>query len=278
MPAELAQHCLSCRPARSRRLAPPQFPLLVPRSFVRACARAIRTIRCFAKFGRFRRSSRRWPASPTTRCGEQGLATEGFIRKYPGRALLIASGACPVHCRYCFRREFPYQTQLAARSDWAEAIEQLRGTADVREVILSGGDPLSLSNRRLSELFAKLADTGVAHRAHPIRGSDRRSGTHRCGLVRFCTTRACGTSSWCTAITPNSSTPASRRLFWRCASPRSLAEPVGVAARRQRRRATLAALSERLFSCGTLPYYLHLLDPVAGAAHFDVDEQTGNSW
>ena len=86
--------------------------------------------------------------------------------------LLIASGACPLHCRYCFRREFPYQSQLAARADWSRRIAELRDASDATEAILSGGDPLSLSNRRLRELFARIADTAVTtvriHTRFPI--------------------------------------------------------------------------------------------------------------
>jgi EF-P beta-lysylation protein EpmB len=207
---------------------------------------------------------------------EQGLATEGFIRKYPGRALLIASGACPVHCRYCFRREFPYQTQLAARGDWAEAVEQLRGTPDVREVILSGGDPLSLSNRRLCELFAKLADTGVAtvriHTRFPIVVPERIDT----GLLRILHNTRLRT------VVVVHSNHANELDAGVEAALLALREPLGALLNQSvllrgvnDAVATLATLSERLFSCGTLPYYLHLLDPVAGAAHFDVDEQTG---
>ena len=61
---------------------------------------------------------------------EQGLAAQGVIKKYPGRALLIASGACPLHCRYCFRRDFPYTAQLAARADWSAAL------ADARDAVM----------------------------------------------------------------------------------------------------------------------------------------------
>ena len=72
----------------------------------------------------------------------------GVLRKYAGRALLIASGACPVHCRYCFRRAFPY-AQLAARGDWDAALDELRARRGTARSHLCGGDPLSLSNRRL---------------------------------------------------------------------------------------------------------------------------------
>src|SRR5699024_286736 len=76
----------------------------------------------------------------------------GVLHKYRGRALLIASGACAVNCRYCFRRHFPYGEEIAAAARWREALDYLRTHVDVRELILSGGDPLSLSTAKLEEL------------------------------------------------------------------------------------------------------------------------------
>jgi len=67
--------------------------------------------------------------------------------KYQGRALLIATGSCAVHCRYCFRRHFPYAEETAAANGWQEAIEHIRADPSIHEVILSGGDPLSLRRR-----------------------------------------------------------------------------------------------------------------------------------
>ena len=252
------------------------FPLLVPRGFVARMRKGDPDDPLLRQV---------WPlhAELATVAGftpdpvrEQGLAAAGLIRKYPGRALLIASGACPIHCRYCFRREFPYQTQLAARSDWAAAIEQLRGVPDVREVILSGGDPLSLSNRRLTELFTKLADTDVAtvriHTRFPIVVPERIDA----GLLRILRDTRLRTV---VVVHSNHANELDSAVE---AALLALREPLGALLNQSvllrgvnDAVATLAALSERLFSCGALPYYLHLLDPVAGAAHFDVDEKTG---
>jgi EF-P beta-lysylation protein EpmB len=204
---------------------------------------------------------------------ERGLAAHGLIRKYPQRALLIASGACPIHCRYCFRREFPYGDHLASRGDWSQAIDELRAAGDVREAILSGGDPLSLSNRRLGELVARLADTSVAtvriHTRFPIAIPERVDA----GLLRVL-----GSTRLRTVVVVHSN------------HANELDDDVAAALARLRPSLTallnqsvllhgvnddadvLACLSERLFACGVLPYYLHVLDRVAGAAHFDVDE------
>ncbi|HBP67149.1 MAG TPA: EF-P beta-lysylation protein EpmB, partial [Alcanivorax sp.] len=76
----------------------------------------------------------------------------GLLHKYHGRALLVVTGACAVHCRYCFRRHFPYQEHLSG-GRWQQALDWLARRTDINEVILSGGDPLTLSNRRLGELL-----------------------------------------------------------------------------------------------------------------------------
>lgn len=80
----------------------------------------------------------------------------GVLHKYHGRALLIVTGACAVHCRYCFRREYPYADFHAGVDQWRPALAYLANDPSLREVILSGGDPLSLSDRRLSALLAAL--------------------------------------------------------------------------------------------------------------------------
>src|SRR5689334_24104219 len=80
---------------------------------------------------------------------EERAATRapGLLQKYAGRALLIATAACAVHCRYCFRREFPYAEQTFADSGrWSAALAEIAADRSIEEVILSGGDPLSLSD------------------------------------------------------------------------------------------------------------------------------------
>jgi L-lysine 2,3-aminomutase len=206
---------------------------------------------------------------------EQGLAADGVIRKYAGRVLLIASGACPLHCRYCFRREFPYSAQLAARADWSQALATLESMPDVREAILSGGDPLSLSNRRLGELLARIADTPVTtvriHTRFPIAVPERVDD----GLERLLRNTPLQTVVVVHANHANELDGGVERalsalrgavtaLLNQSVLLRGINDDSGV----------LARLSGRLFACGALPYYLHLLDRVAGAAHFDVDEST----
>src|SRR5262245_13962683 len=207
---------------------------------------------------------------------EQGLAAGGLIRKYPGRALLIASGECPVHCRYCFRRSFPYHDQLAARGDWDPAIAALATAPGTTEAILSGGDPLSLTNRRLGELVAKLEDTPVEtvriHTRFPVVVPERVDA----GLLRLLERTRLETVVviHCNHANELDSQVAAALLALKGATNALLNQSVLLAGVNDDAQ-TLAALSERLFECGVSPYYLHLLDPVAGAAHFDVHAAAG---
>ncbi|MEO8465457.1 MAG: EF-P beta-lysylation protein EpmB [Gammaproteobacteria bacterium] len=274
-PAELAR-LLDLPPEALGALADAKFPLLVPRGFVARMRRGDPNDPLLKQI--LPAPAEIEPAAGFTAdpVREQGLAVNGLIRKYGGRALLIASGTCPVHCRYCFRREFPYQTQLAARDGWEPAIAELRGHDDIREVILSGGDPLSLSNRRLGELLAKLADTAATtvrvHTRFPIVIPERIDAD----LVRLLDTQRLRTVVVVHTNHPN-------ELDDSVAAALSMLRPHVAALLNQAvllagvndDANTLAALSERLFDCGVLPYYLHALDPVAGAAHFDVAERRG---
>jgi len=260
-------------------LGPPadtSFPLLVPRGFVARMRKGDANDPLLRQV---------WPAAAELTAAEgfsadpvreQGLAAHGLIQKYAGRVLLIASGACPLHCRYCFRREFPYSAQLAARADWGPALAALRDVADAKEAILSGGDPLSLSNRRLGDLLARIADTAVTtvriHTRFPIAIPERVDD----GLMRVLRATRLATV---VVVHTNHANELDAGVERALAALRpeiaALLNQSVLLAGVNDDADTLAALSERLFACGVLPYYLHLLDRVAGAAHFDVDEARG---
>ncbi len=213
------------------------------------------------------------PGTSTDPLGEQGFAAgKGMLRKYGSRALLLVAGACAIHCRYCFRRHTDYGAAVLPHAGLDAAVAALTADAAITEVILSGGDPLTLSDARLATLFAALT-------AMPALKSIR---LH---------------SRTLTAV-PARVTPALLRLL--AASPipvvivthtnhaQELDAVVQAALHAVRRAgvqllnqsvllrhinddlATARAHAERLFACGVLPYYTHLLDPVAGASHFDV--------
>ena len=202
------------------------------------------------------------------------IAGHGVLQKYAGRALLIAAGSCAVNCRYCFRRHFPYADELAASHAWREAIACLAADTSIREVILSGGDPLVLSTQKLTELTDALR--GLSHiirlRIHsrlPIVLPERIDD---------------GLAGWLAAL------PMQRVVVLHANHPNELDANVDGACRRLRASGAtllnqsvllrginddagvLAELSERLFASGVLPYYLHQLDRVRGTAHFEVPD------
>ena len=199
----------------------------------------------------------------------------GIIHKYHGRALLITTGACAIHCRYCFRRHFPYGEQLASRRQWQDALAVLAADPSIHEVILSGGDPLSLGDDKLAALIDGLND--IAHlrrlRIHTRQPIVLPSRVDE-ALLRWLARSRLATvivvhvnhaqeidASVAQALARLKGSGA--LLLNQAVLLRGINDQVEV----QRR------LSESLFAHGVLPYYLHLLDPVVGAMHFDVPLQ-----
>ncbi len=198
----------------------------------------------------------------------------GILHKYAGRALLIATGSCAVHCRYCFRRHFPYPEHAAAANRWEGAIEHLRRDASISEVILSGGDPLSLSTSKLSELTKALATIPHLRRLRihtrlPVVLPERVDDELLAWLTQL---------PWPLALVLHVNHPneLDANVARACARLRatgaSLLNQAVLLRGVNDNSAALMGLSERLFDIGVLPYYLHQLDRVAGAAHFAVDD------
>jgi EF-P beta-lysylation protein EpmB len=198
----------------------------------------------------------------------------GLLHKYAGRMLLVATGACAVHCRYCFRRHFPYSEEAALADGWRSAIEHLRADSSVSEVILSGGDPLSLSDRRLQQLTDALATVPHIrrlriHTRYPVVLPERVDG----GLLQWLGSLPL---QKVVVIHANHAQELDDDVRRACADLAGtgatvLNQSVLLAGVNDSVEA-LAALSEGLFAMNVLPYYLHVLDRVAGAAHFDMDE------
>jgi EF-P beta-lysylation protein EpmB len=201
-------------------------------------------------------------------------AATGLLHKYRGRALLITTGACAVHCRYCFRRHFPYSEEQAGRDQWAGVLEQLAGMKDIDEVILSGGDPLTLSDPRLAPLIEGLGEIGHLRRLRlhtrlPIVLPERLTAE----LTAMLSASRLAASLVLHANHPNELTGTLGEALapLRRAGIALLNQTVLLAGINDRAD-TLAELSEQLFDLGVLPYYLHQLDPVSGAAHFQVSD------
>jgi len=197
----------------------------------------------------------------------------GLLRKYQGRVLIIASPVCALHCRYCFRRNFPYSDNQAKRSQWQTSLEKLRQDSDISEVILSGGDPLSLDDARLADLIADLES--VPHlkrlRIHtrlPVVLPQRinrefaellQNSRLQSVMVLHCNHPRELTSTLKTSMEILAS---QITLLNQSVLLRGVNDNADV----------LTKLSERLFDCRILPYYIHLPDPVRGTAHFDVPD------
>lgn len=197
----------------------------------------------------------------------------GLLHKYQGRALLITTGACAIHCRYCFRRHFPYSDANTGKESWGKTLTYLKQQPDITEIILSGGDPLSLSDQRFATVIESLISLPQIQR------------------IRLHTRLP--------VVIPERVTPSLLNILSHIPQavvvvhinhPNELDETV-YAAMQQLRQAgvtllnqavllrgvnddesTLVTLSEALFRCGILPYYLHMLDPVQGAQHFAVKQ------
>ncbi len=199
----------------------------------------------------------------------------GVLHKYHGRALLIATGSCAIHCRYCFRRHFPYAEQTAASGSWAHASATLAADPDLHEVILSGGDPLALSTAKLAQLTEQLREFGQLRRLRihsrlPVVLPERVDDELLAWL---------GQLPWqCVlVIHANHANEIDAAVLDACVALRAAGVSVlnqSVLLKGVNDSATsLIALSERLFEAGVLPYYLHQLDRVHGAAHFEVDDR-----
>ena len=201
----------------------------------------------------------------------------GVLHKYAGRALIVTHGACAVHCRYCFRREFPYAENGSRKQSWAPALRYLRSDESIDEVLLSGGDPLTLTDRVLAELIEQIESIEHIRRLRlhtrlPIAIPQRITSELVDRLAR------------------------SRLAVWLVIHANHAQEidaTVADSLRRLRRSgisvlnqsvllagvnddaATLTELSIALVNLGVQPYYLHQLDRVRGAGHFWVEIERG---
>ncbi|KAF1728558.1 MAG: EF-P beta-lysylation protein EpmB [Pseudoxanthomonas sp.] len=252
-----------------------QFPLRVPRGFVARMRRGDPRDPLLRQVLPLDDEMRPMPGFGLDAVGDGAAKTApGVIQKYRGRALLVATGSCAIHCRYCFRRHFPYAEETAARDGWRDAVDLIRQDASIEEVLLSGGDPLSLSNGKLAELTGALADIPHLRRLRihsrlPIVVPERIDD----GLLGWLSALP-----WPVTLVVHANhanefdgtvDAALGRL--RAAGVHLLNQAVLLRGVNDSVDA-LAALSERGFAAGVLPYYLHQLDRVAGVAHFEVDD------
>jgi EF-P beta-lysylation protein EpmB len=203
---------------------------------------------------------------------KHAMPIPGLLHKYRNRALLTMTGACAIHCRYCFRRHFPYADANPVAGHWQPAINYLNQHPDITELILSGGDPLTLADTRLHALTEQLATLTQLRilRIHtrlpivlPARVDDGLlswidTQTHKLVFVVHCNH-------------PNEIDDSVTGAFDKLAAAGVTLLNQSVLLRGINDCAkTLATLSEQLFAARVMPYYLHQMDRVQGAAHFQV--------
>jgi L-lysine 2,3-aminomutase len=195
----------------------------------------------------------------------------GLICKYPGRALLITTATCPIHCRFCFRRHYPYPSQ----PDYSAALAYVHQNPDITEIILSGGDPLSLNDHDLCQLIHQLES--IPHLT----------------TLRFHTRFAAVMPERITTTLTNCLSHSRLQLVWvnhfnhaHEITPDTISALNRLPSRMLRLNQsvllqgvndTLHAqinLSHALLRAGVTPYYVYLLDKVWGSAHFLVEDNT----
>lgn len=204
-------------------------------------------------------------------------STAGLLQKYTGRALLVTTGACAVHCRYCFRRHYPYSEGPRSIDDWQPTIDLLAADPTIDEVLLSGGDPLTLVDEQLAELARRLAEIPHLRRLRihtrlPIVIPQRVTSE----LLDW----LCGTR-----LAPIMVVHANHPQEIDAATAGALTKLVdaGIPVLNQSvllrdvndDADSLIELSRRLIDLRVMPYYLHQLDRVQGAAHFEVPISRG---
>jgi EF-P beta-lysylation protein EpmB len=198
----------------------------------------------------------------------------GLLHKYHGRVLLINTGACAIHCRYCFRRNFPYSNLQLNKQQENDVLQTIQNDSSIQEVILSGGDPLILNDERLARLFNEFAKIPTLKRIRihtrlPIVLPDRITDE---------------------LLTIFKNSPKKIIVVVHCNHANEIDENVAKACQRLKSAnvtllnqavllqgvndnvEVLCDLSERLFEVGVLPYYLHFLDKANGTGHFQVSE------
>jgi EF-P beta-lysylation protein EpmB len=249
------------------------FPLKVPRGFVARMRKGDPNdplLRQVLPLAAETLSSPGFVADPVG--DRKAMVVPGLLHKYHGRILLVTTGACGIHCRYCFRREFPYSETKTG--DWRQALDYVANDTSISEVILSGGDPLALSNRRLKGLLTQLEPITHLrrlriHSRQPIVLPERIEPEllallSESRLLPIMVLHANHPQEIDDAVNQalKQLAAAGITLFNQAVLLKGINDSAAV----------LGKLSETMFSAGVIPYYVHLLDRVRGTAHFQVEE------
>ncbi|HEY8159233.1 MAG TPA: EF-P beta-lysylation protein EpmB [Methylobacter sp.] len=251
------------------------FPLRVPLSFAACIEKGNAHDPLLRQILPMHEELLTYPGYSNDPVGDLAAATQiGVLHKYHGRVLFINTGSCAVNCRYCFRRNFPYADLQLSKQQEDAAIKTIQNDTSISEVILSGGDPLLLSESRLARLIRQL--DAIEHlkriRIHsrlpivlPARITDE-----------FINTLTQSSKQIIIVVHCNHANEISDRVIAACNSLKNS----GITLFNQSvllkgvndNAEVLCELSEQLFSHGIIPYYLHLLDKATGTGHFEVSE------
>lgn len=215
------------------------------------------------------------PGFSTDPLEEQHSVVPGLLHKYRNRALLLVKGGCAVNCRYCFRRHFPYADNQGNKRNWQTALDYITAHPELDEIIFSGGDPLMAKDHELDWLITQLE--GIPH-IKRLRIHSRLPIVIPARITGALTARFAQSSLQIILVNHINHAREIDEAFRAAMAPLRRA---GVTLLNQSvllrgvndNAQTLAALSNALFDAGVMPYYLHVLDHVQGAAHFLVDDE-----
>ncbi|NBD00610.1 EF-P beta-lysylation protein EpmB [Atlantibacter hermannii] len=219
------------------------------------------------------------PGFSTDPLEEQHSVVPGLLHKYRNRALLLVKGGCAVNCRYCFRRHFPYADNQGNKRNWQTALDYITAHPELDEIIFSGGDPLMAKDHELDWLITQLE--GIPHikrlRIHsrlpiviPARITAALTARFEQSRLQIILVNHINHANEIDAAF-RAAMAQLRQAGVTLLNQSVLLRGVNDSAQ------TLAALSNALFDAGVMPYYLHVLDHVQGAAHFLVSDDDARS-
>ncbi len=259
------------------RRAASRFPLRVPRGYASRIQKGDPADPLLLQILPLQQEMQTTPGYHADPVGDvAAMPLPGLLHKYAGRVLLITTGACGIHCRYCFRRDFPYAAARPDQGEWQAALDYIAADTSIREVILSGGDPLSLSDARLAELVQRLE--AIPHlqrlRLHtrfPVILPERvnrklLTWLARCRLQKIMVVHTNHANEIDRPVTEALRTIGKQGV--------TLLNQAVLLRGINDNPEALCGLSESLFTAGVLPYYLHQLDKIQGASHFAVEDAT----
>ncbi|MDN3608392.1 EF-P beta-lysylation protein EpmB [Vibrio ostreicida] len=206
---------------------------------------------------------------------EQDNKVPGLLHKYRNRALLIVKGGCAINCRYCFRRHFPYNDNKGTKSVWQQSLDYIEQHSELNEVILSGGDPLMAKDGELSWLIEGISAIGHIKR---LRIHSRLPVVIPARITPELTQLLASTRLQVIFVTHINH---ANEIHQELRDQLRVLKQAGVTLLNQGVMLkgvndnidAQVTLSETLFDAGVLPYYMHVLDKVQGAAHFLVPDQ-----